>query len=340
MLPDVLWHDPRALWLLLLVPVAGALGFAEQRRRAALRFSATHLLALGPKGARARAFELLPLLSMAALALAVVALARPQTTGSRTRDLSVEGIDIIIALDLSTSMEAGDFRSLGGGGNRISVAKETLTDFIASRVNDRIGLVVFAGAAYTQAPLTLDYGVLKEVVKQLRTRVIEDGTAIGDAIAVSLNRLRDSDAKSKVIVLITDGDNNAGKISPLDAAAMAKSLRIPVFTVLVGKGGRVPFPDGTDLFGNPTYREMDIAINPELLKSISAETGGVYYRATDRESLQSGLRSVLDRLDKSKLLEGGAMANMREEFPPFLLAAFLLAALELLLRASWLRVFP
>jgi Ca-activated chloride channel homolog len=182
--------------------------------------------------------------------------------------------------------------------------------------------------------------VLKEVVKQLRTRVIEDGTAIGDAIAVSLNRLRDSDAKSKVIVLITDGDNNAGKISPLDAAAMAKSLHIPVFTVLVGKGGRVPFPDGTDLFGNPTYREMDIAINPELLKAISAETGGQYYRATDRESLQSGLRSVLDRLDKSKLLEGGAMANMREEFPPFLLAAFLLAALELLLRLSWLRVFP
>ena len=215
---------------------------------------------------RARALSALPLLSTAALALAILALARPQTSGSRTRDLSVEGIDIVIALDLSTSMEAGDFRSLGGGGNRISVAKETLSDFISSRVNDRIGLVVFAGAAYTQAPLTLDYGVLKEVVKQLRTRVIEDGTAIGDAIAVSLNRLRDSDAKSKVIVLITDGDNNAGKISPLDAAAMAKSLHIPVFTVLVGKGGRVPFPDGTDLFGNPTYREMDIAINPELLE--------------------------------------------------------------------------
>ena len=337
---DVLWHDPRLLWLLLLVPVVGALGFVEQRRRAALRFSATHLLAFGQQGLRARALGLLPLLSMAALALAVVALARPQTSGARTRDLSVEGIDIIIALDLSTSMEAGDFRSLGGGGNRISVAKETLSDFISSRVNDRIGLVVFAGAAYTQAPLTLDYGVLKEVVKQLRTRVIEDGTAIGDAIAVSLNRLRDSDAKSKVIVLITDGDNNAGKISPLDAALMAKSLHIPIFTILVGKGGRVPFPDGTDLFGNPTYREMDIAINPELLKSISAETGGVYYRATDRESLQSGLRAVLDRLDKSKLMEGGAMANMREEFPPFLLAAILLAALELALRFSWLRVFP
>ena len=130
--------------------------------------------------------------------------------GARVRDLSVEGIDIVIALDLSTSMEAADFRPE----NRIFVAKEILDEFISSRVNDRIGLVVFAGAAYTQAPLTLDYGVLREVVKQLRTRVLEDGTAIGDALATSLNRLRDSDAKSQVVVLITDGDNNAGKHLP------------------------------------------------------------------------------------------------------------------------------
>jgi Ca-activated chloride channel family protein len=273
---------------------------------------------------------------MAAVALAVVALARPQSVGARVRDLSVEGIDIMIALDLSTSMEAGDFRPQ----SRIYVAKETLNEVIGSRVNDRIGLVVFAGAAYTQAPLTLDYGVLREVVKQLRTRVLEDGTAIGDALAVSLNRLRDSDAKSKVVVLITDGDNNAGRISPLDAAAMAKALHIPVFTILVGKGGKVPFPDGTDLFGNPSYRELEIAINPALLQQISKMTGGEYYRATDRESLRAGLNGILDKLDKSKLLEGGASANYREEFPPFLLAAFVLAGLELLLRSTLLRVFP
>jgi Ca-activated chloride channel family protein len=273
---------------------------------------------------------------MAAVALAVLALARPQTLGARVRDLSVEGIDIMIALDLSTSMEAGDFRPQ----NRLVVAKETLNEFISSRANDRLGLVVFAGAAYTQAPLTLDYGVLREVVKHLRTRVLEDGTAIGDALAVCLNRLRDSDAKSKVIVLITDGDNNAGRISPLDAAGMAQALQVPVFTILVGKGGKVPFPDGTDLFGNPSYRELEIAINPALLQQISKMTGGEYYRATDRESLRAGLSSVLDRLDKSKLLEGGASANYREEFPPFLLAAFAFAALELLLRTTVLRVFP
>jgi Ca-activated chloride channel homolog len=332
-----LWHTPQAFWLLLLVPIVGLWSYrAARMRAAALRFPLAQLLARSGSGARELARRGLPPLRMAAVALAVLALARPQTLGARVRDLSVEGIDIMIALDLSTSMEAGDFRPQ----NRLVVAKETLNEFISSRVNDRLGLVVFAGAAYTQAPLTLDYGVLREVVKHLRTRVLEDGTAIGDALAVCLNRLRDSDAKSKVIVLITDGDNNAGRISPLDAAGMAQALQVPVFTILVGKGGKVPFPDGTDLFGNPSYRELEIAINPALLQQISKMTGGEYYRATDRESLRAGLSSVLDRLDKSKLLEGGASANYREEFPPFLLAAFAFAALELLLRTTVLRVFP
>ena len=331
------WKSPEAFWLLALVPLIGAWSWwIATRRGAVFRFPVARVLAERPGGLRSLARQGLPLLRMAALGLAVVALARPQTTGARVRDLSVEGIDIMIALDLSTSMEAADFRPQ----NRIFVAKETLNEVISSRVNDRIGLVVFAGAAYTQAPLTLDYGVLREVVKQLRTRVLEDGTAIGDALAVSLNRLRDSDAKSKVVILITDGDNNAGRISPLDAAAMAKALRVPVFTILVGKGGKVPFPDGTDLFGNTSYRDLDIAINPGLLQQISKMTGGEYYRATDRESLRAGLNGILDRLDKSKLLEGGASANYKEEFPPFLLAAFLCAAAELLLRSTVLRVFP
>jgi Ca-activated chloride channel homolog len=215
-----------------------------------------------------------------------------------------------------------------------------LADFITNRVNDRIGLVVFAGAAYTQAPLTLDYGVLKEVLRQLRTRVLEDGTAIGDALATALNRLRDSEAKSRVVVLITDGDNNAGKISPLDSAAMAKSLNIPIYTILVGKGGKVPFPQGTDLFGNTVWRETEIPINPELLQDIADSTGGEYYRATDPESLKQGLQKVLDSLERSKLMEGGASANYREDYHPYLLLAFGLAALELLLRATFLRVFP
>lgn len=330
------FNNPEALWGLLLVPLLLVQAWRERRARARLRFSAAHVFARGGKGLRTWLLPLLPLLRAAAVTAAIFAIARPQGRDSRVRDLSVEGIDIVVALDLSTSMEAGDFRPQ----NRMHVAKEVLTEFLANRVNDRIGLVVFAGAAYTQAPLTLDYGVLKEVIKQLRTRVLEDGTAIGDALATSLNRLRDSEAKSRVVVLITDGDNNAGKISPMDAANMAQALRVPIYTILVGKGGKVPFPQGTDLFGNTVWRETEIPINPELMQDIADRTGGEYYRATDPEGLRQGLQKVLDSLERSKLMEGGASATYHEEFHPFLLAAFGLAALELLLRATFLRVFP
>ncbi len=333
---DLAFHSPQALWGLLLVPVLLYQAWRERRRRAVLRFSAAHILAQQGRGLRTYLLPLLPLLRVVAVAAAVIAIARPQVRDARVKDLNVEGIDIVVALDLSTSMEAGDFRPQ----NRLFVAKEVLSDFISNRVNDRIGLVVFAGAAYTQAPLTLDYGVLREVIKQLRTRVLEDGTAIGDALATCLNRLRDSDAKSRVVVLITDGDNNAGKISPLDAANMAKSLKIPVYTILVGKGGKVPFPQGQDLFGNVVWRDTEIPINPELLQDISSITGGEYYRATDSETLKQGLQKVLDSLERSKLMEGGASATYREDYHPYLLLAFGLAALELLLRATVLRVFP
>jgi Ca-activated chloride channel family protein len=337
MLPDLSdFHSPHFLWGLLLVPVLLAWAWRERRSRAALRFSAAHMLARQGRGLRPYLLPLLPVLRVVAVAAALIALARPQYRDVRMRDMTVEGIDIVVALDLSTSMEAGDFRPQ----NRLHVAKEVLAEFISGRVNDRIGLVVFAGAAYTQAPLTLDYGVLKEVLRQLRTRVLEDGTAIGDALATALNRLRDSDAKSRVVVLITDGDNNAGKIAPRDAANMAQALDIPIYTILVGKGGKVPFPQGTDLFGNTVWRETEIPINPELLQDIADTTGGEYYRATDPEGLKQGLQKVLDSLERSKLMEGGASANYREDYHRYLLLAFGLAALELLLRATLLRVFP
>jgi Ca-activated chloride channel family protein len=236
------FHSPRVLWLLALVPFIIAWAFVERRKRAVLRFSAASLLFAQGRGVRPYFLWLVPALRVTAFMLAVVALARPQERDSRVKDLSVEGIDIMIAFDLSSSMEAADFRP----NNRLHVAKEVLVEFLSGRSNDRIGLVVFSGEAYTQSPLTLDYNVLKEVVKQLRTRVLEDGTAIGDAVATALNRLRDSEARSRVVVLITDGDNNAGRVSPLDAADAAKALGIPVYTILVGKGGKVPFPAGQD----------------------------------------------------------------------------------------------
>jgi Ca-activated chloride channel family protein len=331
-----IFHSPQMLWLLTLVPLFLGWTWLEKRKRAVLRFSAASQLFKQGRGIRPYLLWLLPTLRIGAFVLAVIALARPQERDSRVKDLSVEGIDIMIALDLSTSMEAADFRP----NNRLHVAKEVLTEFLAGRTNDRIGLVVFSGAAYTQAPLTLDYGVLKEVIKQLRTRVLEDGTAIGDAVATALNRLRDSEAKSRVVVLITDGDNNAGRVSPLDAADAAKALHIPVYSILVGKGGKVPFPAGQDIFGQMAWRDVEIPINPELLQKMAATTGGEFYRATDRESLKEGLQHVLDSLERSKLMEGGAMATYRELFHQFLLAAAFLLVLEFFLKSTFLRVFP
>lgn len=330
------YQQPLALLLLALVPLLLAFVWLEKRTRAVLRFSATTLLAKQGRGLRTYVTWLLPVMRLSALVMAVFALARPQESDSKVRDASVEGIDIMIALDLSTSMEAADFRP----NNRLHVAKEVLAEFISSRANDRMGLVVFSGAAYTQAPLTLDYGVLKEVLRQLRTRVLEDGTAIGDAVATAVNRLRDSEAKSRVIVLITDGDNNAGVVSPLDAAKAAKALRVPVYTILVGKGGKVPFPAGQDIFGNTSWRDVEIPINPKLLQEVAQITGGEYYRATDRAELKENLQKVLDSLERSKIIEGGVVTNYRELFHPYLLWAFTLLLLELLLKSTVLKVFP
>lgn len=334
--PGLQFNNPEVLWALLALPILLWTAIAERRRRAVLKFPAVATFKLHRRGIRPFLLPMLPALRIAAIGLAIVAVARPQVRDARTKDLSVEGIDIVIALDLSSSMLAGDFRP----NNRLFVAKEVLQEFLGARTNDRIGLVVFSGAAYTQAPLTLDYGVVKEVVKQLKTGVLEDGTAIGDALAVSLNRLRDSEAKSRVVVLITDGDNNAGKIDPLDAANMAQALHIPIYTILVGRGGKVPFPAGVDLFGQTAWRDVEIPINPKLLQSIASITGAEYYRATDRAELSAGLQKVLDSLERSKLMDGGAMQNVTEFFHPFLFFAFICAALELLLRATLLRIFP
>ncbi|MBK7858250.1 MAG: VWA domain-containing protein [Archangiaceae bacterium] len=334
--PSFEFHSRWVLWLMAGAPLLLVWAYVERRTRAVFRFPAAALLARQGRGLRPYLLPALPVLRVLAICCALVALARPQERDSRSGNPNVEGIDIMLALDLSNSMEALDWAPR----NRLKVAKETLTDFLDQRLNDRVGLVVFSGAAYTQAPLTLDRGVLKDVVSQLRTRVLEDGTAIGDALATSLNRLRDSDAKSRVVVLITDGDNNAGQVSPLDAAKMGLALHIPVYTILVGKGGKVPFPVGVDLFGNTSYREVEIPTNPELLQDISKITGGEFYRATDPEQLKQGLQKVLDSLERSKLLDGGATSTYTENFHDWLLAAFVLAALELLLRATVLKVFP
>jgi Ca-activated chloride channel family protein len=332
------WHWAEPWAFLLLIGVAlllWALTFSA-RRLPRLRFPPAALLRRSGTGPLARLVWLPGALLAASLALATLALARPQLRGGKNSNAEVEGIDIVIALDISTSMKAADFRP----NNRLHVAKEVLKEFIASRQNDRIGLVIFAGDAYTQAPLTLDYGILRGLVDQLRFGVIEDGTAIGNAVATSVNRLRESSAKSKVVVLITDGDNNAGQISPLEAAQIARGEGIKVFTILVGRGGMVPFPAEIDPFGRTRYQNVEIRINPALLQEIARSTGATHYSATDRETLASGLGDILDRLEKSRLFEAGASTRVTEAYRTFLWPAFGLAAFSLLLAATRLRPFP
>ncbi|WP_242393393.1 vWA domain-containing protein [Anaeromyxobacter oryzisoli] len=327
---------PWALVLLAAIPLAIAAILLERRRAPRLRHPRAATLARAGRGVVARVWWLPHALVVAALGLAAVALARPQARERRPEASQVEGIDIVIAFDLSTSMKAADFKP----DNRLHVAKEVLKGFIGRRTSDRIGLVVFAGDAYTQAPLTLDYGILRALVDRLDFGVIEDGTAIGNALGTAVNRLRESDAKSKAIVLITDGENNSGQLAPLEAAEMARTLGIRVFPILVGKGGVVPYPIGADLFGQPVYQYREFPVNPGLLQRIAQVTGGVYANATDRETLEHGLQQVLDRMEKTRIFEATGTSRPVELFPRLLAPAFWLALAGLVLGATRWRAFP
>ena len=327
---------PGALLLLLALPlVIWALARARSRRPI-LRLPSARLFDGLPQTAWARLRWLPGALRVLALALLVLGLARPQIRASRSEDLSVEGIDIVLALDVSTSMRAADFKPK----NRLHVARQVISDFIQQRVDDRIALVVFAGAAYTQAPLTFDHGILREVLDSVQTGVIEDGTAIGNALATSLNRLKESEAKSKVVILVTDGDNNAGNISPSEAAAIAARLGVRVYPIMVGKGGRVPYPSGKDFLGRTVYTQVELPVNPALLADLAEQTQGRAFVATDTESLRETFQTILDELEKTQLIEGGVYVNYTEVFALAVLPALLLLLLEQLLLATRLRPFP
>jgi Ca-activated chloride channel family protein len=329
---------PWALLLLLAVPLAIAALAFESRRSPRLLHPRLAALAAGGRGLVARLWWLPQGLVVAALALTALGLARPQAREREPETRAVEGIDIVVALDLSTSMAAADFRPR----NRLHVAKEVLKEFMGRRPSDRIGLVVFAGDAYTQAPLTLDHEVLKALVDRLDFGVIEDRTAIGNALATALNRLRESDAKSKVIILITDGENNAGQVSPRQAAEMARTLGVRVFPILVGKGGLVPFPrpGEKDLLGQQLYDYQRVDVNPALLQEIARITGGAYANAGDKAELERGLQAVLDRMEKTRIVERSGSTRAVELFPRLLGPAFWLAALGLLLGMTRWRTFP
>jgi Ca-activated chloride channel family protein len=323
--------------LLALIPIVALIVWraVASRRRPTLKLGAVGPLQFVPRTVFARTAWLPQVLGALGLLLAGVSLARPQARTTKARDVSVEGIDIVVALDLSTSMKAADFKPH----NRIYVAKEVLKEFVEARSSDRIGLVVFAAEAFTQCPLTLDHQVLLNIIDQVKLGVIVDGTAIGNGIATAVNRLRGSTAKSRVVILITDGDNNAGNISPVQAAQMAKDEGVRVYTVLVGKGGKVPYPV-TDAFGQEKYVEMEVDTNPDLLKQIANKADGAFYLATDRDSLRKSLQDILDSLEKTRLFDAGVASREEELASWFLIPAAVLVLLDLLLRSTRYRRFP
>ena len=304
-------------------------------RPSCLRFSFTNPLRdmqlkfLGPK-----TFGLI-FMSLV-VALFVAALARPQRGESVFRVTS-EGVDIMLVLDISGSMRAEDFVINGRRENRLFVAKKVTRPFIEHRSNDRIGLGVFAGHAYTQCPLTLDYPVLLDLLDNVQIGQADDGTAIGSALAMAVNRLKDSKAASRVIVLLTDGVSNAGKIDPITAAEIASKFNIKVYTIGAGTKGLAPYPV-QDVFGNIVYQPVKIEVDDETLDRIAQKTGGQYFRATDTEGLKV-IYATIDRLEKSKI-ESLKYTNYKELFRTFLVPGLILMIWMWLLSGTYFLQVP
>ncbi|MFN2433502.1 MAG: VWA domain-containing protein [Gemmatimonadota bacterium] len=272
------------------------------------------------------------LLRSLGMALLVLALARPQEARG-VREVTGEGLNILIALDVSGSMKAEDFRPR----NRLYVAKSVTGDFIAKRRGDRIGLVVFAGKAFTQVPLTTDQGVLLSMLRRVRIGMLPDGTAIGTALATALNHVKDVPARSSVVILITDGVNNTGRLDPVTAADAAEALGVRVYTIGVGTHGTAPFLVEDPILGR-RYLELPVTIDEGVLRAIANETGGRYFRAADPRALAEILDEI-DRLEKTEIRVRETV-NYRERFPVFLSPALALIGIELLLGLTLLRTLP
>ena len=308
--------DFRNPWFLLLLALIPFLVYRHFRRRhGAVRFSSIeNLKRIEPSWALWGRHGLL-LLRCITVALLVIALARPQKGREETK-ITAEGIDIVLTVDVSGSMRAEDFRIGDQHRNRLYVVKEVVRDFIKGRQNDRIGIVTFAGQPYTLCPLTLDYGWLIQQLDRAKIGMVSGGTAIGSAIATSTNRLRESIAKSKVIILLTDGRNNAGRIDPVTAADAARALDVKVYTIGAGTKGLAPVPTRDPLTGGKIYRQVKMDIDDESLGKIAQITGGMYFRATDTDSL----RNIYKEIDEMETIEV-EMTEYRDykEFYPYLL---------------------
>ena len=326
--------SPWLLALAVLIPLV--LRARRHARDAAVRFpSLAALRAVAPAGAGRRRVILVGLRALA-LGLIVVALARPQLGSAQTR-IHREGIDVVLAVDVSGSMLAEDFTLGSTRASRVDVVKSVVKEFVAARPEDRIGLILFAARPYTQCPLTLDHGWLLQNLDRAKVGMIEDGTAIGSALATAVNRLRPSTAKGKFIVLLTDGENNAGTITPQTAADAAAALGIKVYTVGAGTRGLAPYPT-QDFFGNKVYRPMQVDVDEPMLKKIAMTTNGRYFRATDTASLRD-VYSEIDRSEKTAF-EAPEFLDYRELYPWLAWPALALVLVEVGLAETVLRKLP
>jgi Ca-activated chloride channel family protein len=330
----------QAPWLLLLLPLPLLLAFLSrrlERLRPAVHLPRASVARTLPRSLRTR-FRSLPMwLATVALTLLVVALARPQRGLGRDQ-LTTEGVDIVVAMDVSGSMAAQDFQP----DNRLAVAKSVVADFIRKRTRDRVGLVIFAGRAITQSPATTDQALLLRQLEDVALDRLPDGTAIGSGLATALSRLSKSESKTKVVVLVTDGANNSGEIDPDTATDIAKAMEVKIYTVGVGKGGIAPIPvRAQDPFtGRVITRtvQMEVPIDEDLLKRIAERTGGAFFSATNESSFRD-IFSRIDALETSRL-KSVSFRRFQELFPPFLTAAALLFLLAGFFWARGLRVLP
>ncbi len=320
--------NPGLLWGLLIVPLAIAWYVLRHRKQeASVRFSDMSGFAKLPKTWKAYLRHLLFALKMAALALLIIAIARPQSASTNKKS-NIEGIDIVMAMDVSSSMLARDLKP-----DRLTAAKNVASKFVEGRPGDRMGLVIFAAESFTQVPLTTDHGVMLNMLDEMKNGLIDDGTAIGDGLATSISRLKDSDAVSKVIILLTDGLNNRGSVDPYTAAEMAKLFGIRVYTIGVGTYGTAPYPKNTP-FGQ-RIQQVKVEIDEKLLQSIANSTDGKYFRATSNQKLDE-IYQEIDKLERSKI-EVTEFRRLHEEFYPFVAWALALLLLEFLLRKTIFR---
>ncbi|PWK75973.1 Ca-activated chloride channel family protein [Mucilaginibacter oryzae] len=319
---------PGFFWLFLSIPlIAGWYIWKQKQLNASMTMPTIRGFAMITKSALPRFRHLGIILRSLALAALIVALARPQTSLS-WQDTTTEGIDIVIASDISGSMLAEDFKP-----NRLEAGKNIAIDFIKNRPNDRIGLVIFSGESFTQCPLTIDHSVLVNLYADIKNGMIEDGTAIGMGLATAVNRLKDSQAKSKVVILLTDGSNNSGSIPPITAAEIAKQFNVRVYTVGIGTNGYAPYPVQTPM--GVQYQRMKVDIDEGTLSKIATITGGRYFRATNNNALKD-IYEQIDRLEKAKI-DVTQYRKKTERFLPFAIIALAFLSLEFLTKNTLLK---